>query len=50
MEHGERVRASGALLVESGLFCRDDLDRSLGRDAVWSGGVRQDDVTAALET
>tara|TARA_B100002052_G_scaffold78239_1_gene71183 strand:- start:738 stop:1622 length:885 start_codon:yes stop_codon:yes gene_type:complete len=53
--YGERVRASGALLVsESGLFCRDDLDRVVGAgaDAVLVGEalMRQDDVTAALET
>ena len=53
--YGERVRASGALLVsESGLFCRDDLDRVVGAgaDAVLVGEalMRQDDVTVALET
>jgi indole-3-glycerol phosphate synthase len=52
---GERVRASGALLVsESGLFTRDDLDRvvSAGADAVLVGEalMRQDNVTMALET
>ncbi|MFM7267013.1 MAG: indole-3-glycerol phosphate synthase TrpC [Cyanobium sp.] len=53
--HGERIRASGALLVsESGLFSRDDLDRvqSAGADAVLVGEalMRQADVTTALET
>lgn len=53
--HGERVRASGALLVsESGLINRGDLDRvvSAGADAVLVGEalMRQPDVTAALET
>lgn len=53
--YGEQIRAKGALLVsESGLFSRDDLDRvqSAGADAVLVGEslMRQDDVTAALET
>ncbi|MFM8974462.1 MAG: indole-3-glycerol phosphate synthase TrpC [Vulcanococcus sp.] len=53
--YGERIRASGALLVsESGLFSRDDLDRvqSAGADAVLVGEalMRQADVTTALET
>ncbi|WP_094585389.1 indole-3-glycerol phosphate synthase TrpC [Synechococcus sp. BO 8801] len=52
---GEQVRARGALLVsESGLFNREDLDRAVGAgaDAVLVGEalMRQDDVTAALET
>jgi indole-3-glycerol phosphate synthase len=52
---GERVRGRGALLVsESGLFSRQDLDRAVGAgaDAVLVGEalMRQDDVTAALET
>jgi indole-3-glycerol phosphate synthase len=52
---GERIRALGALLVsESGLFSRADLDRvtGAGADAVLVGEalMRQDDVTAALET
>ena len=52
---GETIRSSGALLVsESGLFNREDLDRvvSAGADAVLVGEalMRQDDVTAALET
>ncbi|MBW4530359.1 MAG: indole-3-glycerol phosphate synthase TrpC [Aphanothece saxicola GSE-SYN-MK-01-06B] len=52
---GEQVRARGALLVsESGLFNRADLDRAVGAgaDAVLVGEalMRQDDVTAALET
>ena len=53
--YGEKIRAKGCLLVsESGLFNRDDLDRVLtaGADAVLVGEalMRQDDVTAALET
>ncbi len=52
---GEQVCARGALLVsESGLFNREDLDRAVGAgaDAVLVGEalMRQDDVTAALET
>lgn len=52
---GEQVRTRGALLVsESGLFNREDLDRAVGAgaDAVLVGEalMRQDDVTAALET
>jgi indole-3-glycerol phosphate synthase len=52
--HGDQVRRKGALLVsESGLFCRDDLDRMVGAgaDAVLVGEalMRQPDVTAALE-
>jgi indole-3-glycerol phosphate synthase len=52
---GDQVRARGALLVsESGLFNREDLDRAVGAgaDAVLVGEalMRQDDVTAALET
>jgi indole-3-glycerol phosphate synthase len=51
---GDRIRAAGALLVsESGLFCRDDLDRvqGAGADAVLVGEalMRQPDVTTALE-
>jgi indole-3-glycerol phosphate synthase len=51
---GARLRERGCLLVsESGLFCRDDLDRmqSAGADAVLVGEalMRQPDVTAALE-
>jgi indole-3-glycerol phosphate synthase len=51
---GPRLRRSGALLVsESGLACRDDLDRvqEAGADAVLVGEalMRQDDITAALE-
>ncbi|SBO43051.1 indole-3-glycerol phosphate synthase TrpC [Cyanobium sp. NIES-981] len=51
---GAAIRQRGALLVsESGLFCRDDLDRvqQAGADAVLVGEalMRQDDVTAALE-
>ncbi len=53
--YGDQIRAKGCLLVsESGLFSRDDLDRvqSAGADAVLVGEslMRQDDVTAALET
>jgi indole-3-glycerol phosphate synthase len=53
--HGDRLRRCGALLVsESGLFNRSDLDRvqQAGADAVLVGEalMRQDDVTAALET
>ncbi len=52
---GDQVRGRGALLVsESGLFNREDLDRAVGAgaDAVLVGEalMRQDDVTAALET
>ena len=53
-QYGDQIRAKGALLVsESGLFCRDDLNRvqSAGADAVLVGEslMRQPDVTAALE-
>ena len=53
-QYGDQIRATGALLVsESGLFCRDDLDRvvSAGADAVLVGEalMRQPDVTTALE-
>ncbi|MFN6132945.1 MAG: indole-3-glycerol phosphate synthase TrpC [Synechococcaceae cyanobacterium] len=52
---GARLRQQGALLVsESGLFCRDDLDRvqGAGADAVLVGEalMRQPDVRLALET
>ena len=52
---GEALRSRGLMLVsESGLFNRDDLDRvqAAGADAVLVGEalMRQDDVTAALET
>ena len=52
---GGALRSRGLMLVsESGLFNRDDLDRvqAAGADAVLVGEalMRQDDVTAALET